>query len=227
MRVVEAWSDFVVYGGGGIGKEVLQTFYRLRGCNVIGVIDDKIPAGETIYENFKCLGNIDFIKDRFEKTGNKTSVIVALADPDAKESVRNKLSEIEEMIYTPALIDPSIFQFDVNIGKGCIISPGSIFTTGIEIGDFVFVNLSCTLGHDVKIGDFSTISPGVNISGNAVIEEKCYVGSGAIILPGIRLGRRSLVGAGAVVTKDVDSEIVVVGNPAKYLKKNVSEKVWR
>lgn len=45
------------------------------------------------------------------------------------------------------------------------------------------------------------------------------IGTNAVILPGVTVGEGSLVGAGAVVTKDVEPYSVVVGVPAKLIKK--------
>ncbi len=52
-----------------------------------------------------------------------------------------------------------------------------------------------------------------------VIQKGAYIGTGAILLPGITIGRESVVGAGAVVTKDVAASTVVVGTPAREVKK--------
>ncbi|MFH1072268.1 MAG: DapH/DapD/GlmU-related protein [Nanoarchaeota archaeon] len=60
-----------------------------------------------------------------------------------------------------------------------------------------------------------------NLKG-ATIEEGAKVGANATLLPGVTIGKNALVGAGAVVTKDVPAHAVVVGNPAKQVKK-VSE----
>jgi maltose O-acetyltransferase len=50
------------------------------------------------------------------------------------------------------------------------------------------------------------------------IGQNCWIGGNAIILPGVTIGDRVIVGAGAVVTKDVPSDVVVGGNPAKIIK---------
>ena len=50
-----------------------------------------------------------------------------------------------------------------------------------------------------------------------VIEEGAWIGAGAIILAGVTIGRNSVVGAGSLVTKDVPSNSVVAGNPARLL----------
>ncbi len=51
------------------------------------------------------------------------------------------------------------------------------------------------------------------------IGDDVFIGVNAIILPGVNIGSRSIIGAGAVVTKDVPEGSVVVGNPARQIKK--------
>lgn len=51
------------------------------------------------------------------------------------------------------------------------------------------------------------------------IGEDCWFGGNCIILAGVTIGRGVTVGAGSVVTKDVPDFVVVVGNPARILKK--------
>jgi acetyltransferase-like isoleucine patch superfamily enzyme len=53
------------------------------------------------------------------------------------------------------------------------------------------------------------------------IGKSCFIAVGAIILPGIKIGNEVIVGAGAVVTKDVPSNCVVAGNPAKIIRENI------
>ena len=53
------------------------------------------------------------------------------------------------------------------------------------------------------------------------IGERCFIAVGATILPGVKIGNEVIVGAGAVVTKDVPSNVVVAGNPARVIRENV------
>lgn len=46
-----------------------------------------------------------------------------------------------------------------------------------------------------------------------------WIGHNAIILPGIKIGNGAVIGTGAVVTKDVEKYSIVVGNPAREIKK--------
>lgn len=46
-----------------------------------------------------------------------------------------------------------------------------------------------------------------------------WIGHGAIILPGVIIGNGAIIGAGSVVTKDVPAWSIVVGNPARFLRR--------
>lgn len=50
-----------------------------------------------------------------------------------------------------------------------------------------------------------------------------WIGHGAIVLAGRRIGTGAVVGAGAVVTKDVADYTIVVGNPARVLRRRLPE----
>ena len=51
-----------------------------------------------------------------------------------------------------------------------------------------------------------------------VIGNNVFIGVGSIILPGVNVGDNVIIAAGSVVTKNVDSGIIVAGNPAKPVK---------
>ncbi len=46
-----------------------------------------------------------------------------------------------------------------------------------------------------------------------------WIGARTTILPGVTVGENAVVAAGAVVTKDVEANTIVGGNPAKFIKK--------
>jgi len=54
------------------------------------------------------------------------------------------------------------------------------------------------------------------------IGDFCLIGVGATIMSGVRIGNEVVVGAGSVVTKDVPSNSIVVGNPARIVKANIN-----
>lgn len=54
-----------------------------------------------------------------------------------------------------------------------------------------------------------------------VIGTHCFIGCGSIVMPNITIGDHVIVAAGSVVTKDVPSNCIVAGNPAKVIKTDI------
>lgn len=91
----------------------------------------------------------------------------------------------------------------------------------------------------IKIGNYVVIAPKAQIYSysnecvdnesivncykvsDVIIEDHVWIGAGAIILPGVKLSRGTVVGAGAVVTNSISENEIVVGVPAKFLKKRI------
>lgn len=53
------------------------------------------------------------------------------------------------------------------------------------------------------------------------IGKRCFIGSNAIIMCGVKIGDEVVVGSGAIVTKDIPSNCIVAGNPARIIKENI------
>lgn len=51
------------------------------------------------------------------------------------------------------------------------------------------------------------------------IGKRAWIGAGATILPGVTIGDNAVVGAGSVVTKDVEPDTIVAGNPARLIRR--------
>lgn len=56
-------------------------------------------------------------------------------------------------------------------------------------------------------------------SQNIKIGNNVWIGHGVYVMPGITIGDNSIIGAKAVVTKDIPSDSIAVGVPARVIKK--------
>ena len=50
------------------------------------------------------------------------------------------------------------------------------------------------------------------------VSDNVWLGGGAIVLAGVTIGENSVIGAGAVVTRDIPSNVVAVGSPARVIR---------
>lgn len=94
--------------------------------------------------------------------------------------------------------------------------------TKILVADAVTIGAGCTFSWDVQLldNDFHTMTVGGAQQRSAapiVIGDRVWVGTRAIVLKGVTIGDGAVVAAGAVVTKDVPSNAVVAGMPAKVV----------
>jgi len=107
------------------------------------------------------------------------------------------------------------------IGNDGLLGVGTIINAGnsiIKIGNGVAIAPNCTFvaySHHYFIGKKIVDS---YIEGDIIIEDDVLIGAGVTILPGVTIGKGAIVGAGAVVNKDVKSNTIVGGIPAKYIK---------
>ncbi len=105
----------------------------------------------------------------------------------------------------------------VKIGRNVVVMNNSLFMAagGITIEDDVMVAANVQLisnNHDLYDHQILTCKP-------VRLKRNCWISAGATILPGITVGENAVVAAGAVVTKDVEDNTVVGGNPAKVIKR--------
>jgi acetyltransferase-like isoleucine patch superfamily enzyme len=114
-----------------------------------------------------------------------------------------------------------------------------IYVYGMKIGKDVRISLKARLDktypQGIIIGDGSYLAFGAailchdmsrNLRKNVVIGKNCFIGANSIILPGVIIGNEVVVAAGSVVTKDVPSNSIVAGNPAKTIKKHIRTGKW-
>lgn len=121
-----------------------------------------------------------------------------------------KGSIIYSSVYIPA-------PWNLITGKLCCLGPNSkLHIDKTILGDKVTISQGaylCSGSHNINYKNKPFISAPIQIESYAWIAAEAFVG------PGITIGEGAVVGARAAVFKDVDSWVVVGGNPARYLKK--------
>ena len=114
-------------------------------------------------------------------------------------------------------------QKNASIGRNCKIQSHTFICEGVIIEDEVFVGHGVMFINDrypkatIESGGLQTEADWQVVP--TVIKSKASIGSNATILCGITVGEGAVIGAGSVVTKNVDPNTVVAGNPARVLKK--------
>jgi len=113
----------------------------------------------------------------------------------------------------------------VKIGKNCHFNPYTFIDLiypklvhiedNVTLGSFsmIFAHSNPTANLFLKNGEYPRKVADVTIKSGAVINP------GSIVTSGVTIGKNSIVSPGSVVTQDVPDHCVVVGNPARVVKK--------
>lgn len=118
------------------------------------------------------------------------------------------------LIHPTASVSPS-----AKLGHGVVILQNVTVASNVTVGDQVIILPNSVVSHDDLIGDYTCITGGVCISGGVTVGQSCYLGSNSSIIGNITIGDGSLIGMGSVVLEDVPANTVMVGNPAKAVRK--------
>jgi bifunctional UDP-N-acetylglucosamine pyrophosphorylase/glucosamine-1-phosphate N-acetyltransferase len=135
-----------------------------------------------------------------------------------------------------SVIESAKIEDQVDIGPFSHLRKGTHLAEGVHIGNFGEIK-NATLGSGTKMGHFSyigdaTIGKNVNIGAGTItcnydgkakhhttIEDDVFIGSDTMLVAPLKIGKGSSTGAGSVVTKDVKENTVVVGAPARAIRK--------
>ncbi len=103
----------------------------------------------------------------------------------------------------------TIIERHVNLGR--------VYPEAIHIGN----NTTISCGASILSHEHNKRVNGLPLKREVFIGERCSIGTGAIILGGVRIGDEVIVGAGSVVVKDVPSNCIVAGNPARIIRTGI------
>lgn len=90
----------------------------------------------------------------------------------------------------------------------------------IEIGSHVVISQKsylCTGSHDFSNSSFPIYEKKITI------KDQCWIATDVFVAPGITVGKGTVVGARSSVYKDLPSNKVCIGNPAKIIRERISE----
>lgn len=139
-------KDLVIYGAGGLGREILSLIRRdyADEWRVVGFIDDCCDNRQN------SVDDINVFSPEYLETVN-VAVVFGFADTHQKNWLLTKLETKGNLSFPNVLSKHAIINNDAKLGKGVVVTDFcSIYTKAVIEGG-VFLNVGTIIGHDVAL----------------------------------------------------------------------------
>ena len=196
------------------------------GIHKTAIIEKNTTIGKDVYIGSHCyIGN-------GVKIGNNTKILHNTCIYGKTEIGSNSIIKSNTTIgsegFSFSYTGNELFHFphlgsvvigdNVWIGSNCTVEKSQIDQTVIE--DHVKIDDLVHIGHNSKIKKFTQITAGCIIAGRVKIGEGCWISSNSVIDNGCEIGDNCIVGTSSLVRSSFPKNSVIVGSPARFLRKN-------
>ena len=212
-----------VFGAGGLGREVYIIAKKINAVDHrwddIVLVDDNQSITQVL--DIKC-----YTLDQFIHMFQDSELAIAIGEPAIRQEVYNKVKKKGLRIAT--LIHPGTYIDETTkIGEGTVICEGCTITSCVRVGINCYIQPHAVIGHDIHIGNHCVIGSLVQIGGASEIGDRTFFGFLVGTKQGLKIGKDVICSGGAMVFRDLPDDVIVVGNPARVVKKNENKKVFK
>lgn len=215
-------KNLIILGGSGIGMIAISIAKELGVYTIGGFLNDIVPIGTKIgkYDSFPVIGTTADLPKFLEDSNNV--FFIAYVGMQNEKMVFDKITSLNipldrfaTLIHPSAIIPKGMCK----IGYGVLMAPLSQLSPDTTLEDNSIMLPNSFLGHDSTLRRFAHVASNAVVGANVDVGRAVHVGTNATIREKVKIGDFALIGSGAVVLNDVASNSVVVGNPARLLRK--------
>ncbi len=177
---------------------------------------EKMIAGEMYFPNEEnLLNDRKYAKDLCFELNNT---------PPSKSEERNAiLQKLLGKCGEETIIESNFFcdyGYNISVGKNFFANYNCVILdcAPVKFGDNVLIGPGCgfyTAIHPIDAEERSTL---LESAKPITVGNDVWFGGNVTVLPGVTIGSNVVIGAGSVVTKNIPSNVVVVGNPCKVIR---------
>lgn len=207
-------KQLIIIGAGGMGRVMYdmarESVGYLTEYDIKGYIDDNIHS----LDNHS--GYPPILSTIADYTIQKDDIFICSIGGNSRkaciESILTRGGEFLTMIHQTARIGTN-----VKIGKGCMVGAFTTIAADAKIGEYNFIQSNMIIGHDVVIGNWNRIDSHTMLIGGITIGNENMIHSAAVINHEVHIGNNNHIGACSFVTRNVENNWTVFGNPARRL----------
>lgn len=201
-------NRLIIFGAGGHGRSLAALVQKLGGLDLLGFVDDGVPAGTEIL-GLPVLGGRDKLRAlaaegiRLAINGvggiGKLNVRLAVFD-----LLRGAGFHLPKVIHPTAFIEDSAVLAD-----GVQVFPLAYVGTEVSAGFGTIINTGAIVSHDCRLGESVILSPGATLAGGVTVGAGSLIGMRATVNLNLQIGANALIGNSATVKADVPNGGVV------------------
>ena len=206
----------VVLGAGGHAKVVIEIF-RAAGETVDYCVANAMPTGGAVLGVPVLVGEDEPLALLHAR--GYVRAHVAIGSNIIREKLCNRLRDMGFTLAS-AIHPQSVLSPSATVGDGAAVMAGVVINACASVGEGAIVNTGATIDHDCKIGNYAHVAPQCALAGTVSVGSLAFLGLGTKVIPNITIGAKTTTGAGAVVVRDLPSESLAVGIPARVVEKS-------
>lgn len=207
----------VVMGGGGHARVLIDAL-GLTQLEPVGLTDPDPTLWGGAVMGVPVLGADDAI---LSFPPGEVALVNALGSTSSTAARQRLFERWKARGYTFAGVThpAAVVARSAQLGEGVQVLAGSIVSANARVGLNSIVNTGVIVEHECRVGRHVHLAPGVTLSGNVTVGSGSHLGTGSVVIQNIALGEGCVVGAGAVVVAPVEAHTLVVGVPARLVKR--------
>lgn len=212
----------IVWGAGDQGR-VNYPILVEQGFEIVAFVDDTpdLPAAFPQIPLLRGMGEFDPWLARSPRNG--LGFVVAIGNPFGARRRELHCLLVGKGLSPVSFGHPSVMvSGSATIGEGVQMMPGAIVHVDARVGRQCILNTRSIVEHDCVLEDGVEIAPGAVLCGRVRIGRDSWIGAGSVVRPRINIGSGVIVGAGSVVVSDIADNAVVVGAPARPIRRRES-----
>ena len=167
---------------------------------------------------YKIVGSFE---DLFSQDIKGKNFLLTMGDMKIRKELTDRIISMGG--FVPTLIHPTaLISTHANISEnGVLIEAQTIVQSDVVIKEGAFICGHSMICHQAKLDEYCFIGPQALVGAVNHVGPFAFIGQKSLLISrkNIEIGENAVVGAGSVVTKSVEANILVVGNPAKMVKK--------
>ncbi len=194
-----AKTRLLVVGAGGHGRSVAEAAELSGQFEVVGFLDDSLPAGETVL-GLPVLGPVASMAHH---RAAADQAIVAIGNNAVREKLMQQLTEAgftwATVVHPRAIVSPSSV-----LGAGSAVMAGAIVGTEARLGVGAVVNCGAVVDHHAAVEDYGHLGVNASMAGGTLLGRGSWMQAGAALGYGVTVPSGVTLAPGEAVDSTTD-----------------------